>query len=65
MAKDAPIIMMMFAVVMLSAIIIGIASYYGTADWTWIAQQNASLVLILITLGLALFVLMGWLRSRR
>ena len=65
MSKETPIIFMMFAVVLLSAIFLGIASYYGTADWNWMAQQNASLVLILITLGLAMFVLVGWLRGRR
>jgi len=65
MGKAAPIMMMMFAVVLTSAIIVAIAWYYGTDDWTWMAQQNASLVLILITLGLAMFTLFGWLGRRR
>ncbi len=65
MSKGMPIIFMMFALVLISASIIGIAWYYGTEDWTWIAQQNALLLLALITLGLALFVLVGWLKRRR
>jgi len=65
MSRGAPIIFMMFAVVMLSLVIVGIATYYGTDDWTWIAQQNISLMLVLVTLGLALFTLVGWLRGRR
>lgn len=64
MGKGAPIIFMMFAIVLVSAIMVAIAWYYGS-DWTWIAQQNASLVLILITFGLAMFTLVGWLRGRR
>lgn len=63
MGKAMPVIMMMFAVVLLSAIAVTLASYYG-GSWTWIAQQNASLVLILITLGLAMFVLVTWLKRR-
>jgi len=55
---------MMFAIVIVSAVIVAIAWYYGTTDWTWIAQQNASFVLILMTLGLAFIVLMGWLKGR-
>jgi len=65
MAKDTPIVFMMFAIVLLSAIFAGIAWYWGTDDWEWMAQQNASLVLVLIVLGLALFVLVGWLKGRR
>ena len=64
MTKGQPIIFMMFAIVMVSAIIAAIAWYYGTADWTWIAQMNALLTLVLITLGIALIVLMGWLKKR-
>jgi hypothetical protein len=58
-----PLMFLMFGVVMVSAVIVGIAAYYGTADWTWIAQQNASLVLVLMVLGLAVFVLVEWLRG--
>ena len=65
MKSAAPVVFMMFAVVLLSLIIIGIAGYYGTSEWTWMAQQNANLVLVLVTLGVAMFVLVGWLRSRR
>ena len=64
LSKGMPILMMMFGIVIVSAIIVGIASYYGTSDWTWIAQQNASLVLVLMTLGLAFIVLVGWLKRR-
>lgn len=64
MSKGMPVVFMMFGIVMVSAIILAIAGYYGTADWTWIAQENASLVLILMTLGITLIVLMGWLKKR-
>jgi hypothetical protein len=56
---------MMLGIVVVSAIIIAIASYYGTANWTWIAQENASLVVVLMTLGVALIVLIGWVGRRR
>lgn len=65
LGRETPILFMMFAIVLLSLIIIGIASYWDTESWTWIAQQNASLVLVLIVLGLAMFVLVGWLRGKR
>lgn len=58
-----PIIMLMFGVVIVSAILLSVAAYYG-GDWTWIAQQNASLVLLFITLGSAFIVLLGWLKRR-
>lgn len=57
MSKGMNIIFMMFGLIMVSAIILGIAWYYGTSDWTWIAQENALLVLVLVTLGFALITL--------
>lgn len=64
MTKGQPIIFMMFSLIMVSAIIAAIAWYYGTDDWTWIAQMNALLILVLITLGVALIALMSWLKKR-
>ena len=64
MSRGTPLIFFMFGIVMVSAVIVAIAWYYGTADWTWIAQQNASFVLVLMTLGLAFIVLVGWLKGR-
>jgi len=64
MSKNSlPIIFMMFAIVLISAIAVTVGSYYGS-DWVWIAQQNVGLILILITLGLASFTLIGWLKRR-
>jgi membrane protein YdbS with pleckstrin-like domain len=60
-----PIIFTMFAIVIVSLIIVGIASYYGEGDWTWIAQSNASLVLILMVFSVAVITLFGWMKSRR
>ena len=65
MGKAAPLIFMMFAIILTSITIIAIAAYYGTADWTWMAQQNASLVIILAVFGLAMFTLFGWLKGKR
>ena len=65
MGRNTPVVFMMFAVVLLSAIFAGVAWYYGEDDWTWMAQQNANLVLVIITLGIALFVLVAWLKGRR
>lgn len=56
---------MMFALILICLIVIGIAEYYGTSDWTWIAQQNARVVLVLIVLGFALIALVGWIKARR
>jgi type IV secretory pathway VirB2 component (pilin) len=65
MSKDMPIIFTMFGLVVVSLTILGIAWYYGENDWTWIAQSNASLVLVLMVLGIAFVVLVGWLKGRR
>ena len=65
MGSEAPVVFMMFAIVLLASIYAAIAWYYGTEDYTWMAQQHASLVLVLITLGIAAFVLVGWLKRRR
>ena len=66
MAKNSmPLIFMMFAIVVVSFVAVyAVASYYGSTDWTWVAQQNASLVLVLMVFGLALFVLVSWMRRR-
>lgn len=64
LGKGQPVIFMMFAIVMVSAIIAAIAWYYGTEDWTWIAQMNALLTLVLITLGVAFIALLAWLKRR-
>lgn len=65
MSKDMPVVFMMLGIIVVSLAILGIAFYYGESDWTWIAQQNATMVLVLITLGVGLIVLVGWLKGRR
>lgn len=62
MSKSTPVIFIMFAVVLLALSIVGISSYYGEADWTWIAEQVASFTLIIIVLGVAFYTLFGWLK---
>jgi len=62
MEKATPVIFIMFSVVLVSLSILGISSYYGEADWTWIANQVASFTLIIMVLGIAFYTLMGWLR---
>lgn len=64
MSKDMPVVFMMLGIIVVSLAILGIAFYYGESDWTWIAQQNATMVLVLITLGVGLIVLVGWLKGR-
>lgn len=54
----------MFSVVMLASIIIGVASYYGEADWTWMSNQIAVLVLLFMVFSIAFYTLMGWLKRR-
>jgi uncharacterized BrkB/YihY/UPF0761 family membrane protein len=66
MAKGLPmLIAVMFAIIIVSLISIGIASYWGTSDWTWIAQENVSLVLLLMVLALAFITLIEWLKGKR
>jgi len=60
--RETPVIFMMLGVVVTALAIVGIASYYGESDWTWIAQQIASFFLIIVTFGIAIFTLKGWLR---
>ena len=59
--KGAPIIFMILGVVVVALIIVhGLASYYGSEDWTWISQQVAGLFLVISSIGLALFTLKEW-----
>lgn len=60
--KATPIIFIMFSIVILAGAILGISSYYGEADWTWIAQQIAGFTLLFMVLGVAFYTLTGWLR---
>ena len=62
--KQTPLIFVMFGVIILASAILGIASYYGEADWTWISEQVAGFVLLFMVLGVALFTLGGWMRRR-
>jgi len=64
MVKSTPVIFIMFGVVILSLSIIGIASFYGEADWTWMGEQVAGMVLLMMVFGVAFFTLMGWLKRR-
>jgi len=52
----------MFAVVIVAGSVLGISSYYGSADWIWIGNQVASFVLIIMVIGIAFYTLDGWLR---
>ena len=63
MGKDMPVIFMMFGIVVSALLMVSIASYYG-ADWTWIAQQYTSLILLFIVFGLAMITLVAWLKGR-
>jgi len=62
--KAVPVIAIMFSVVLTCGAILGISSYYGSEDWTWIAQQVASFVLIFMTVGVAFYVLASWMGKR-
>ena len=63
MGKSTPIIFMMLGVIVVALIIVqGVASYYGESDWTWIGTQVTSFMLIISTIGLALFTLKEWMR---
>jgi uncharacterized BrkB/YihY/UPF0761 family membrane protein len=64
MSKGMPVIFTMLAIVVVSLTIVGIAWYYGESDWTWIAQTNALLVLLLMVLGIAFIALFAWLKRR-
>jgi len=52
----------MFGVIILAVSMLSLASYYGEADWTWMSNQVASLVMVLMVLAVALYTLMGWLK---
>lgn len=54
----------MFSVVLVASVMLGIASYYGESDWTWMSNQVAGLVLLLMVFSVAFYTLMGWLRRR-
>lgn len=60
--KATPLIFLMFSVVILCGAILGIASYYGEADWTWIAQTVATFTLLFMVFGVAVYALTGWVR---
>ena len=62
--KDLPILQIMFCVVLLAFSIIGISSYYGESDWTWMGEQIAGFFLIFIVFGVGFFTLMSW-RGKR
>ena len=62
--KGTPIIFVMFGVIILAVSMLSLASYYGEADWTWMSNQIAGLVVVLMVLTVALYTLMGWLRKR-
>jgi len=53
----------MFGVVILALSIVSLASYYGVADWTWMGEQIASLVLLFMVISVALYTLMGWIKK--
>lgn len=62
MAKATPVIFIMFSVVLLALTIVGISSYYGESDWTWIANQVATFTLLIMVFGVAFYTLVGWLK---
>ena len=62
--KSAPVIQIMLCVVIFALAIISVAFYFGEADWTWMGEQMASYILILIVLGVGIFTLMGWLSKK-
>lgn len=62
--RSAPVIQIMFCVVIFAVAIISVAFYYGEADWTWMGEQVAGFFMVFIVLGVGLFYLMGWLRKR-
>lgn len=65
MNKGFSIIILMLACIFIPIIIIeAIASYYGSSDWTWIAQQLTVYYLVLAVLGVALFTLVSLIRRR-
>jgi len=61
--KDAPVIFIMFSVILSALAIVSLAGYYGS-DWTWIGEQVAGFVLIIMVFGLAIYALMSWLGRR-
>ena len=63
--KTIPVIFIMLAVVFVAlAIIHGVASFYGSADWTWIAETVVGFVVLFMVVGVSLFTLMGVLKKR-
>ncbi len=56
-----PAIFMMLAIVIGALIMVAIASYWGS-EWSNMANLYVPLTLVFITLGLALFALVGWLK---
>lgn len=64
MGKSTPIIFIMFGVVLVAFAMLSLASYYGESDWTWMSEQVAGFVLLLMVFSVAFYTLMGWLRRR-
>ena len=60
--KGTPIIFVMFGVIILAVSMLSLASYYGEADWTWMSNQIAGLVVVLMVLTVALYTLMSWVK---
>ncbi len=64
MSRGEPAIFMMLALVIGGLIMVAIANYWGS-EWSDMANLFLPLLLVFVTFGLALFVLVGWLKRRR
>ena len=62
--KHTPVIFIMFSVVVLALTIVGLSTYYGETDWTWIGQQVVMFTVLLMVLSVAFYTLIGWLRRK-
>lgn len=62
--KALPVLQLMFCVVFLAIAIVGISSYYGESDWTWMGEQIAGFVMIFMVFGVGFYFLMDWLGKR-
>lgn len=62
MAKYTPVLFVMFSVVLVAVSVLSVASYYGEADWTWIANQVVGFIMVLLVFSVAMYVLAEWLR---
>ncbi len=61
---NATALYIVLGLVIVPLIMVGIATFYGTSDWTWMSQTLAIFTLYMAFLGVAIYALFSWLSKR-